>query len=116
MKLMRILRSVILLAMCVMLLTGFTVASQGYERYQEAVGATSLEDKVDSIRAKEGYTKLEELPQVYLGEFLQLGVPFFRPDGIHFILKACGPHRFLVSLIALAGHGETGQQHHTHGK
>lgn len=66
MKLMRIFRSVVLLAVCVMLLTGFTVASQGYERYQEAVAAVSLEDKVDSIRAKEGYTKLEELPQVYL--------------------------------------------------
>ena len=61
-----IFRSVILLVMSVMLLAGFTVAGKGYELYRDAVEATSLEDKVAEIRNKEGYTKLEELPQVYL--------------------------------------------------
>ena len=46
--------------------TGFTVAGQGYEMYQAAVEETSLESMVDSIRSKEGYTTLEELPDTYL--------------------------------------------------
>ena len=46
--------------------TGFTVAGQGYEMYQAAVAETSLESMVDSIRSKEGYTTLEELPDTYL--------------------------------------------------
>lgn len=59
-------RLMILLVMSVMLLAGFTVAGQGYELYRDAVEDMSLEDKVASIRSKEGYTPLEELPQVYL--------------------------------------------------
>ena len=72
MKVIRIFKSVVLFAICVMLLTGFTVAGQGYARYREAIETMSLEDKVDSIRAKEGYTRLEELPQVYLNAVISV--------------------------------------------
>ena len=61
-----IFRSMFLLVMSVMLLAGFTVAGQGYGLYRDAVEDMSLEDKVASIRSKEGYTTLRELPQVYL--------------------------------------------------
>lgn len=65
-RIKKMFRLMILLVMSVMLLTGFTVAGQGYELYRDAVEDMSLEDKVASIRSKEGYTPLEELPQVYL--------------------------------------------------
>lgn len=46
--------------------TGFAVAGEGYGMYREAVGMLSLDDKVASIQAQEGYTELEDLPQTYL--------------------------------------------------
>lgn len=46
--------------------TGFTVAGQGYDMYQNAVETMSLEDIVETIRKKEGYTTLDELPETYL--------------------------------------------------
>ena len=82
-----IFRSVILLVMSVMLLAGFTVAGKGYELYRDAVEATSLEDKVAEIRNKEGYTKLEELPQVYLNAVVSVeDHRFYR----HFGLEGSG--------------------------
>lgn len=46
--------------------TGFAVAGEGYNMYREAVGVLSLDDKVASIQAKEGYTELEDLPDTYV--------------------------------------------------
>lgn len=72
MKCFEIFRSIILFVMTIMLLAGFTVARQGYDRYREAVAEISLEEKVASIKSKEGYTRLEELPSVYLNAVLSV--------------------------------------------
>ena len=48
-----------------MFLSGFTVVGKGYELYRNAVGEMSLEEKVASVQKKEGYTTLEDLPDVY---------------------------------------------------
>lgn len=68
----KIFRSIVLFVMTIMLLTGFTVARQGYDRYREAVAEMSLEKKVASIQSKEGYTRLDELPSVYLNAVLSV--------------------------------------------
>lgn len=39
---------------------------KGYNMYKNAVEEMSIEDKVNEIRAKENYTKIEELPEIYL--------------------------------------------------
>lgn len=39
---------------------------KGYNMYKNAVEEMSIEDKVNEIRAKENYTKIEELPDIYL--------------------------------------------------
>lgn len=65
MKISKILRLMVLFVVSLMLLAGFTVAGKGYKMYQDAVEVMSLEEKVASIREKEGYTVLEELPEVY---------------------------------------------------
>ncbi len=46
--------------------TGFAVAGEGYGMYREAVEVLSLDDKVASIQAREGYTELEDLPRTYI--------------------------------------------------
>lgn len=38
----------------------------GYNMYKEAIEKTSLEDKVEKIKTKENYTKISELPQIYI--------------------------------------------------
>lgn len=52
-------------AVLVILCTGFTVASEGYHMYRDAVSQMSLEDKVASIQEKDGYTTIGELPDTY---------------------------------------------------
>ena len=61
MRFCNIFRSIVLLLMSIMLLAGFTVVRQGYDKYREALEGMSLEEKVASIQAKEGYTRLEAL-------------------------------------------------------
>ncbi len=46
--------------------TGCAVAGEGYGMYREAVEVLSLDDKVASIQAREGYTELEDLPRTYI--------------------------------------------------
>lgn len=66
MRLRKMIKGLILMAMSVMVCTGFTVVRDGYEMYQNAIEAQSLEDKVNEIQSREGYTKIEELPETYL--------------------------------------------------
>ena len=62
----KILKSALLVAMAVILCSGFIIAGKGYEVYQEAVEETSLEEMAASIRSKENYTEFEELPEDYV--------------------------------------------------
>ena len=66
MRLRKMIKGLILMTMSVMVCTGFTVVRDGYEMYQNAIEAQSLEDKVNEIQSREGYTKIEELPETYL--------------------------------------------------
>lgn len=45
---------------------GIHIGRQGYELYQSALKETSLSDKIQTIRDKESYIKLDELPKIYL--------------------------------------------------
>ncbi len=65
-KCFRMLRSLLLLIMTVCVCSGFVVAGKGYEAYQKAIDAMSLEDKVASIREKDSFTEYEELPEIYV--------------------------------------------------
>lgn len=52
--------------MAVCILTGSYFIGKGYFMYRAALEECSLEDKIQSIRARENYTTLEELPKMYL--------------------------------------------------
>lgn len=63
--------------------TGFAVAGQGYELYRTALADMSLEEKVEAIREKDGYTELEELPETYLEAVVSVeDHRFYRHSGI----------------------------------
>ena len=85
--------------------TGFTVAGQGYEMYQAAVAETSLESMVDSIRSKEGYTTLEELPDTYLNAVVSVEDHRFYS---HFGLDPIAICRALVNDIRAGRYVEGG--------
>ena len=85
--------------------TGFTVAGQGYEIYQAAVAETSLESMVDSIRSKEGYTTLEELPDTYLNAVVSVEDHRFYS---HFGLDPIAICRALVNDIRAGRYVEGG--------
>ena len=48
------------------ILTGTFFVGKGYFMFQTALKECNLTDKVQSIRARENYTPLEELPQIYI--------------------------------------------------
>lgn len=66
MRLQKIFKGLIILAMSVLVCTGFTVVRDGYDMYREAIEVQSLTDKVAEIQEREGYTELSELPDTYL--------------------------------------------------
>lgn len=49
-----------------------TVGVKGYHMYQEAVSRESLEHKVASIRSKENYTSIRQLPEIYVDAVLSV--------------------------------------------
>jgi monofunctional glycosyltransferase len=82
-------RRTLFLLMTVCLLAGFTVAYKGYEMYREALQETSLQDRVEAIRDKEGYTEYESLPQIYVNAVISVeDHRFYRHNGIDLIAIA----------------------------
>ncbi len=82
-------RRILFLLMTVCLLAGFTVAYKGYEMYREALLETGLQDRVEAIRDKEGYTEYENLPQIYVNAVISVeDHRFYRHNGIDFIAIA----------------------------
>ena len=61
-KVLKILLVIILIGTSI----GVIIVGKGYSMYKEAIEEVPIEEKVDKIRQKEGYTKISELPQTYL--------------------------------------------------
>lgn len=63
-------RKIIKVFVCICFVLGIAGCSclllAGYDMYRDAVAAEPVEQKVEAIRGKENYTKIEELPQIYL--------------------------------------------------
>ncbi|WP_077609286.1 transglycosylase domain-containing protein [Clostridium sp. Marseille-P2415] len=79
-------RRILFLLMTVCLLAGFTVTYKGYELYREALKETGLQERVESIRDKEGYTEYKNLPQVYVNAVISVeDHRFYRHGGIDLI-------------------------------
>lgn len=86
MRLRRIFKWLVMVAMSAMVCTGFTVAREGYEMYREALSTVSLSDKVAEIQAVEGYTELDALPETYLDAVVSVeDHRFYSHIGIDFI-------------------------------
>ncbi len=82
----RIIIVIIILAMLGVGGVAGVAINDGYNMYKVAIQETSLEDKVDSIKSVENYTKLEEMPQIYKDAVLAVeDHRFYRHGGVDII-------------------------------
>lgn len=65
---------------------GLLVIGNGYNMYKSAIEEIPLQEKVEEIRSKENYVKLQELPQIYLDAVISVeDHRFYRHEGIDII-------------------------------
>lgn len=63
---MKIVKKVIIAIIFTVLSISIFYIGTGYHMYQEAIGKEKLEDKIEQVKQKENYTKIEEMPKIYL--------------------------------------------------
>ena len=65
---------------------GLVVVQSGYNMYKEALEQVSLNDKIESIREKDNYTKIEDVPQIYIDAVISVeDHRFYKHNGIDLI-------------------------------
>ncbi len=65
---------------------GLLVIGNGYNMYKNAIEENPLQEKVEEIRSKENYVKLQELPQIYLDAVISVeDHRFYKHEGIDII-------------------------------
>ena len=69
---MKIFKKVIIIVLLVVISIGLLFIGNGYNMYKSAIEETSLNEKVEEIREKDNYTKLSELPQIYINAVISV--------------------------------------------
>ncbi|WP_206426586.1 biosynthetic peptidoglycan transglycosylase [Clostridium sp. E02] len=83
MKVKGLARKLIFLVLLVGILTGFTVVQKGYDIYRQALDTKDLFDRIEEVREKDGYTKFNDLPGVYVDAIVSVeDKRFFHHIGI----------------------------------
>lgn len=83
---MKVLKRIIFAAILVLISIGLLVVGNGYDMYKEALQKIPLEEKVASIKEKDNYTKIEEVPQMYKNAVISVeDHRFYNHNGIDII-------------------------------
>lgn len=83
---MKIGKQIILLLVILLSSIAILVIGTGHEMYKEAISQMPLEEKVAQIQKKENYTKIEEVPQIYINAVLAVeDHRFYSHNGIDLI-------------------------------
>lgn len=69
---MKIFKKVIIIVLLVVISIGLLFIGNGYNMYKSAIEETSLNEKVEEIREKDNYTRLSELPQIYINAVISV--------------------------------------------
>ncbi len=76
----------LLVAILIVVSLSLLVIGNGYKMYKEAVDKISVENKVKEIQSKENYTKISELPQMYINAVISVeDHRFYKHPGIDII-------------------------------
>lgn len=83
---MKIIKKIIIIITLIALVTGAILIKNGYEMYKNAIDEIPLTEKVENIRKKENYTKIEEVPQIYIDAVISVeDHRFYKHNGIDII-------------------------------
>lgn len=83
---MKIFKKVIFAVILIFISIGLLVIGNGYDRYQEALKEVPLTKKVESIERKNNYTKIQEVPQMYINAVISVeDHRFYKHKGIDMI-------------------------------
>lgn len=86
---MKIIKRIIIIITLIALVTGAILIKNGYEMYKNAIDEIPLTQKIESIRKKENYTKIEEVPQIYIDAVISVeDHRFYKHGGIDIIAIA----------------------------
>ena len=85
-KRMKIFKKVLLVALTVIISIGLIFIHRDSKMYKEALKKMPLEEKVASIRNKENYAKIDEIPQTYINAVISVeDHRFYKHNGIDVI-------------------------------
>lgn len=86
---MKIIKRIIIIITLILIVAGAILIKNGYEMYKNAIDEIPLTQKVESIRKKENYTKIEEVPQIYIDAVISVeDHRFYKHGGIDIIAIA----------------------------
>lgn len=106
-KILKVIVIIILIAMSITCL----VVQNGYNQYQNAISQIPLEDKVNKLRNKEKYTKISEVPEVYLNAVISIeDHRFYQHNGIDLIAIGRAIFNDLKSMEFVEGGSTITQQ------
>ena len=79
-------KKVIIIILVILISFGLILIGTGFSMYQEAIQEVPLSEKVEEIRNKENYTKLDEMPEIYKKAVIAVeDHRFYNHDGIDII-------------------------------
>ncbi len=83
---MKIIRKIIIVVIVISIIFVGYFVIKGYNMYREAIETISLEDKIKQIRNVSNYTKLDEIPKIYLDAVISVeDHRFYEHNGIDII-------------------------------
>ena len=86
---MKIIKRTIIIIILIALTATAILIKNGYDMYKNAIDEISLIEKVENIRKKENYTKIEEVPQIYINAVISVeDHRFYKHNGIDIIAIA----------------------------
>lgn len=83
---MKIIKRIVLGLIVIAIVLGAFVTYDGYTLYKDALNEMPLAQKIESIEAKENYTKIEEMPKIYTDAVISVeDHRFYNHNGIDII-------------------------------
>ena len=83
---MKIVKRIVLIIVLILISVGLLLVGNGYDMYKQALKQTSLEEKVNIIQQKDDYTKISEVPQMYINALISVeDHRFYKHNGIDVI-------------------------------
>ena len=83
---MKVIKNIIFVVIVFSISIGLLVVGNGYDMYKDAISKIPLTEKVETIKEKENYTKIEEVPEIYLKAVISVeDHRFYKHHGIDII-------------------------------